>query len=355
MYFISHVLGKSSANLQPNLVDQVFLNFNVNNRRNVDDSDATKKIVEKIEKKKLKTINLQLPRWDSKREYKIHDYAIVGGQYKNSSENNKVCLATQTSVDRLYWIPYVLKHWLGPVSIAVFVPDVEFEIFKVFMTYLEECYPERLDRVAFHFVYPTNHLPKDKKRWIHIEDCPNANVALKKLLKLRPKSVMKWREKMPYPQNHLRNVARKNCQSDFVFLSDIDIIPSKDSVKKLNRFFSSKDHSLKNKSIYVIPTYELDYKVPFPSNKSELIQLVHEKKAQPFHYKIFIHNQYATNYSHWEANTDDNNEITVSHQVTNMEFFYEPFYVSRDSVPQHSEKFVGYGFTRNTQVNIKSM
>ena len=42
--------------------------------------------------------------------------------------------------------------------------------------------------------------------------------------------------------------------------------------------------------------------------------------------------------------------LHVSHNVTNYEFFYEPFYVSLDSVPRYDERFVGYGFTRNTQV-----
>ena len=40
----------------------------------------------------------------------------------------------------------------------------------------------------------------------------------------------------------------------------------------------------------------------------------------------------------------------VSHPVTNYEFFYEPFYVSMDSAPPFDERFIGYGFTRNTQV-----
>ena len=36
--------------------------------------------------------------------------------------------------------------------------------------------------------------------------------------------------------------------------------------------------------------------------------------------------------------------------MTNYEFFYEPFYISLDNVPPYDERFVGYGFTRNTQV-----
>ena len=43
-------------------------------------------------------------------------------------------------------------------------------------------------------------------------------------------------------------------------------------------------------------------------------------------------------------------QVHVSHNVTEFEFFYEPFYVSLDSGPEYDERFLGYGFTRNTQV-----
>jgi hypothetical protein len=43
--------------------------------------------------------------------------------------------------------------------------------------------------------------------------------------------------------------------------------------------------------------------------------------------------------------------VHISHSVENYEFFYEPFYVSLDNAPPFEERFVGYGFTRNTQVS----
>ena len=49
--------------------------------------------------------------------------------------------------------------------------------------------------------------------------------------------------------------------------------------------------------------------------------------------------------------TGETDQVIISHNVTNYEFFYEPFYVSKDNAPPHDERFVGYGFTRNTQVS----
>lgn len=54
----------------------------------------------------------------------------------------------------------------------------------------------------------------------------------------------------------------------------------------------------------------------------------------------------------WELDASTSNDETrISHNVTNFEFLYEPFYVSTDASPMHDERFLGYGFTRNTQVN----
>lgn len=45
-----------------------------------------------------------------------------------------------------------------------------------------------------------------------------------------------WRYKLPYPQNLLRNLARKNCHTKYVFLTDVDIIPSRGMAEHLNDF-----------------------------------------------------------------------------------------------------------------------
>lgn len=53
----------------------------------------------------------------------------------------------------------------------------------------------------------------------------------------------------------------------------------------------------------------------------------------------------------WQTEAIEAEETHISHNVTNFEFLYEPFYVASDTVPPHDERFVGYGYTRNTQVS----
>lgn len=42
----------------------------------------------------------------------------------------------------------------------------------------------------------------------------------------------------------------------------------------------------------------------------------------------------------------------ISHIVDPKKMeYYEPFYISSDTIPPHDERFLGYGFTRNSQVS----
>ncbi|XP_031336540.1 beta-1,4-glucuronyltransferase 1 isoform X3 [Photinus pyralis] len=297
-------------------------------------------------------IELELGRWDNRMLYKLYDRIFVGDKYAQLSEEHLVCLATQSSLERLFSLVQVTRNWSGPISAALFAAgDDEFNLLLSYIAYIRRCFPDIRERVTFHLTLPKSRLPKG----IDIDtdvisgwNCMNAENILRALVAKRTVATQKWRTKNPYPQNHLRNLARKNCQSQYVFLTDVDIIPSEGLAEALNYFL--KKVRCKKLCAYVIPTYEIDNRVRFPPNKTELVRLAKKGLARPFHQKVFIYNQFATNFSRWQVTTGEDKEAHVSHPVTNFEFLYEPFYVAPDSVPPHDERFIGYGYTRNTQV-----
>ncbi|XP_037806963.1 beta-1,4-glucuronyltransferase 1 [Lucilia sericata] len=303
----------------------------------------------------FENVALNLGRWDNQRVYKLFDFALIGDTYEESSLSGLVCLATQTSVERLLSVAEVAKKWLGPISVAVFVSgSEEFTILKHYVTYLRLCFDFVRTNVTFHLAFPHDRKPKhetaDSYKLLQMFDCRNPQKTLHSMLQMRSTETIRWRSRNLYPQNHLRNFARKGCQTKYVFLTDVDIVPSNNIVPLLNEFLATA-RCATGLCAYVIPTLEIDDRVRFPSSKTELLRLVKRGLARPFHEKVFIYNQYATNFSSWLANSHtDDQLIAISHQVTNYEFFYEPFYVALDNVPPHDERFVGYGFTRNSQV-----
>ncbi|XP_046748429.1 beta-1,4-glucuronyltransferase 1 isoform X1 [Diprion similis] len=306
-------------------------------------------------------MDVRVGRWDSRRLYKMFDSVVVGSEFPALSSSYSVSIATQSSVEKLYSLVQVAHQWTGPISVAVFTPgDESFLVFQRYLAYLRKCYAPIRERVTFSVAIPKDRPVLEQPQVIELagdEDCLKPEATLNAFAVGLSKELANWKNRNVYPQNHLRNLARKNCQTEYVFLTDVDIIPSPNQANLLDEFLKS---SQCEKCAYVIPTYEIDTRVRFPQNKTDLVRIANKGLARPFHQKVFIHNQYATNFTRWSldvlpgytGNVDivKSGKVYVSHEVNNFEFFYEPFYVARDTAPEHDERFLGYGYTRNTQV-----
>lgn len=245
-------------------------------------------------------LNLNHGRWDASRQYKYFDFASNGHRFDDLSKEYSVCLATQSSLERLYSLVSVAEHWNGPISLAVFVAgNDELYLLQLYLSYLQNCFAAIRDAVTIHLAYPKNRTPTLVRKYLKSDYtnfiCDQPEMTLKKLMKFRSAETSKWRIKNAYPQNHLRNLARKGCQSDHVFLTDIDIIPSINFTQNLDKFL--KKTTCTKLCAYVVPTYEIDSRAKFPRSKDDLIRLSKKGLARPFHHKVFIYNQFATNFS----------------------------------------------------------
>ncbi|XP_037084726.1 uncharacterized protein LOC119105362 [Pollicipes pollicipes] len=261
-----------------------------------------------------------------------------------------VTLATQASLDRLSQLAELAERWTGPISAAVFAPDVEHALVRTYVAYLRRCSAAVRERVTFSLLIPAAWPARpDTAQGRPTLPCHQPRHALNLLLQRRPRKMLAWRERFAYPQNALRNLARKTSQTAFVYSVDVDVVPAASAARALDAFVRSDVVAGCRRCVFVVPTYEVEERQPFPETAAQLLELVRRRKARPFHEKVFLHNQFATNNSRWEKHVLEFTETRIIHPVTNFEFFYEPFYVSRGDVPEYDERFVGYGFTRNTQ------
>lgn len=237
-------------------------------------------------------LDLRLGRWDGSRSYRLFDYATVGDMYAEVSANRRVCLATQSSIERLHELMRIAAHWSGPMSVAVFVAGDELRLLRAFATWLFRCQPEIYSRLVLHVATPAERPGTQGTVPSWARDCDARPLPPAE----RRADTVAWRARHPYPQNHLRNLARRNCHTPYVFLVDVDIVPSRGMAEALDTFLSKAPKC--PLCAYVVPTYELDKRVAeFPANKSELLRLSKNKLAIPFHRKVFIYNQYASNFS----------------------------------------------------------
>lgn len=250
-------------------------------------------------------LNLLHGRWDNSRQYRYFDFASIGHRFDELTKQYKVCLATQSSIERLHSLVSVATHWTGPISLAVYVAgDDELYLLQLYLSYLKNCFTSIRDAVTIHLAYPIKRAPKIVRKFLKSDlsnfVCEQPEATLKKLMKFRTTETIKWRLKNAYPQNHLRNLARKGCQNDYIFLTDIDIIPSINFTQNLDKFLrkpTTHCSTQQSKCAFVVPTYEIDNRAKFPQTKADLLRLSKRGLARPFHHKVFIYNQFATNFS----------------------------------------------------------
>jgi len=242
-------------------------------------------------------IDFRLSRWDSKHRYKFLDFIWPGNKFLELSQKYIVSIATQSSLEKLHSIVEMSRHWTGPISLAVFVAGEEFLLTETYISYLRQCFPQVKDQISFHLAYSWDYPPSAGPNiaFDYKQDCRNPELVLSELLKLRSPQTTKWKNNSLYPQNHLRNQARTNCQTEYIYLIDVDIIPCIGMTDSLDQFL--RKSQCENLCAYVIPVYEIDEKAGFPRDKSEMLNLAKKKIARPFHQKIHAVAQSATDYA----------------------------------------------------------
>lgn len=249
-----------------------------------------------VENLEVFNINWSLSRSDSKHRYRFLDFILPGNKFVELSKKYKVSIATQTSLEWLHFIVNLSQHWTGPVSLAVFVGGEEFLLAKLYITYLRECFPHVKDQISFHLAYSMDYPPSDdpKPEFKYKQNCTNPEAVLSDLLKYQSPRTINWKNNTLYPQNHLRNQARRNCQTEYVYVTDVDIVPCIGMADSLDAFL--RKSQCERLCAYVIPVYELDEKVSFPRNKAEMLKMAKKRLARPYHQMVYSPAQSSTDY-----------------------------------------------------------
>ena len=86
---------------------------------------------EEEEARDVYQFNPKFGEWDSSRKYKHFPNVLIGSEFTSLSSEFDVTLATQAPLDRLHWLPVLTRTWTGPISVSVFVPDVELQVRRV--------------------------------------------------------------------------------------------------------------------------------------------------------------------------------------------------------------------------------
>ncbi|GLH07518.1 N-acetyllactosaminide beta-1,3-N-acetylglucosaminyltransferase [Gryllus bimaculatus] len=248
-----------------------------------------------------------------------------------------VTLATQCSYNHLYSIVPLVQRWQGPISVAVFAEEHDLSEALWAIVGLRLCHTEVRQNVSFQLVSPLlagGHPPLT---------APPDSTSPCHLKRTQRPDQHNYAGSHSFPNNLLRNVARRGVATEFVLVVDVDMLPSANlrqdfynfAVK--SRLFSESRRE--DKTVYVVPAFEVRENVPAPRIKAELLQLADKGDLRPFYIELC-----------WKCQKEPpSSGLSPLFEVL-WKDPWEPFYIARNSVPFYDERFKQYGFNRISQV-----
>ena len=171
------------------------------------------------------------------------------------------------------------------MSIAVFTPGKDFEIFLMIHSYLKKCYPKLNQKVSFHLVVPRYEKPVANLQKYQGFDmnCADPDKKILEIIKIGnsgPQDAY-----LEFPHNVLRNLARQTCRTDFTFVTDLDMIPVPGMHPRLKEFLRTDGKC--PKCVFVPPVYEVRKEERcYPVDKFSLMQFVKAGKARRYHTQV---------------------------------------------------------------------
>lgn len=225
---------------------------------------------------------------------------------ENFSSAASVTYATHLTTEFVSYITEVVRYWEGPLSVAAFVPDSDADILTKGLIHLCQCLPE-MSKVSVHYVFPKRRTPVISK---HSE---LSQTSFCSISHMRNVVTFRNRKSSPYPVNVCRNVARNASTTNFVLVSDVELIPS---IKLASRFLDTisrlGDTNILNypSRVFVVPVFEIESYEDVPKTKKDLLRLITQEKAVYFHRHICSHCQKFPGIEQW-LGQDSGNTIKV--------------------------------------------
>ncbi|KAG7467948.1 hypothetical protein MATL_G00137610 [Megalops atlanticus] len=242
--------------------------------------------------------------YDFRREritvHRMHLY-FLQYEYTPMDDDTDVTLVAQLSMDRLQMLEAICNHWEGPISLALYMSDAEAQQFLRYAQASEVL--KNRKNVGYHIVY---------------------------------------KEGQFYPVNLLRNVALRNANTPYVFLTDVDFLPMYGLYDYLRKSIIQLDMANTKKAL-VVPAFEtLRYRLSFPKSKAELLSMLDMGTLYTFRYHVWTKGHAPTNYAKWRT-------ATMPYKVE-WESDFEPYVVVRRDCPEYDQRFVGFGWNKVSHI-----
>lgn len=253
----------------------------------------------------------------------------------------------------------LLERWQGPLSLSLYSPGTDFNDAFKRIQYLRECGVSPLvkELVTFHLFFDQRHVPRTKiphDPEIVPVNCTGLGETLNYGEGLQ---TYKKAKKLSYPVNVARNVAREMATTHYVLPSDIELYPNPNLIPDFLEMVRLNDTMLQRPApkVFVLSIFEVEANVTaLPFDKRELIFMLHNKSAIPFHKYVCADCHRIPKADEW-LKTPFQEGLKVFHIGKRHKPYHhwEPIYIGTKFDPMYDERLSWEGRSdKMTQVSI---
>lgn len=296
----------------------------------------------------------QSPWWttESRGSYSvINNYVIADDDVSNDS----VTYTTQGSYEFLKHAIPLCSRWEGHVSLAVYAPGTDFLTALEIIYFYRRCRNSCLrSRVSFHFIYDTLHgpdltnisFPDSLVSHYKSLDCNTSDDSLLDIFA----SSFREDNKLPYPINVVRNVARLQSRTKYLLASDIELYPSLNIGSMFKDLLKREEGHMEPlinpqvPHVYHLPIFEVKAGLEAPQTKNELIDLFNRGDAIFFHKLVCDICQNYPDREEW-LKIPGNGSLSIfrSTKRTRSRSSWEPLYIGTNAEPLYDERLTWEG------------
>lgn len=172
-----------------------------------------------------------------------------------------------------------------------------------------------------------------------------------------------------------RNIAQDAAITHFIFPTDIELYPSENLVLKFLHMLAFDERTLVQDRVYVIPAFEVTADSRPPTNKRQLVHMLHNKTAVEFHVRFCEACSKVPDIESWKGIAESDGKWAVYtivikfrvisvHPIPEMRILttvkrigqynhWEPFFIASQKMPYYEERHFYAGKSdRMTQATI---
>ncbi|XP_068083100.1 beta-1,4-glucuronyltransferase 1-like [Anabrus simplex] len=269
----------------------------------------------------------------------LYNYVPAKRKYRCFETITYTTHADYTFLDNL---KPLLERWQGPVSLAMHAPGTDFKPTLAAIRYARDCLSPLVEEfVTFHVFFGTRHVPREVPRSERAV-LERANCSLPApWFNVSASSLYKAKNRILYPVNVGRNIARESAVTYYILPSDIELYPSPGVIPAFLEMVRRQDPPLLRPGPKVFPLsiFELEKGMPLPENKTQLVNMLKNGTAILFHKKLCPECHNVPKSKEWmAANVTEGLHIFHIGKRMGYHIHWEPIFIGTHHDPLYDER-----------------